>query len=117
MLGDGDEVRIVGGEQESRAPGQGGNLDEHVDEALFVNGWVGRQHGRNAARPKAKCALAVVDDDHGCTSVAQRAGGRESVCKADVEDDAERLVGALREHAAKGLGGGCVEHGLKGTGL
>ena len=117
MLGDGDEVGIVGGEEEAGASGQGCNLGEHVDKALFVNGRVGCQHGGNAARPKTKRAFAVVDDDHGRTSVAQRAGGGESVCKADVEDDAERLVGALREYAAKGLGRGCVEHGLKGTGL
>ena len=94
---------------------KGGNLGEHVDEALFVNGWVGCQHGRNAARPKTKRAFTVVDDDYWRTSIAQRASGRESVCKAHVEHDAERLVGALREYAAKSLGRCCVEHGLKGT--
>ena len=66
-------MRVVRREEEAGAARQGGELGEDIDEAVLVNGRVGRQHGGDAARPKAERALAVIHNDHGRAGVAQRA--------------------------------------------
>ena len=57
----------------------------------------------------------MVDDDHGRARVAQCTRRGEAVREAHVEHDAKRLVGALGEHAADALGGGGVDHVVKGS--
>ena len=83
----------------------------HVDTDHHVHSlYHSPPRGFFSAMKKLVPNAATFDDDDGRAGVAQRARRGEAVGEADIEDDAQRLVGPLREHTADTLGGGGVDH-------